>query len=60
MITQKASDRATEWYLTHQKHVNTIREETWNCYPPSQEDMNDPALWKPAHWNWFIDVYYNE
>jgi hypothetical protein len=54
------SDRAARWYLDHKKHVDRLIAAETNAYEPSDAtyhmggDAHDPALWKPAHWRWFI------
>jgi len=57
MLTQEQEKRALEWYGSHDFHVNHITKDTLDNFPPSDEDINDPALWKPEHWLWFRTNY---
>lgn len=45
---------AMQWSNEHDHHVQEIIKSTNNSYPPSKEDRNQPNLWKPEHWLWFI------
>ena len=54
-LTDKQINRALHWYATHVDHVNKLMLSTENTYPPSlNEDKEEPSLWKPEHWKWFI------
>ena len=44
------------WLKEHRKHVYNMVFNSEKEYPPSDnEDKNNPALWKPEHWKWFLN-----
>ena len=44
------------WYTGHSQHIMNITANTENFYPPSDEDKDDPKLWKPEHWKWYLET----
>lgn len=53
---------AVKWFREHETHVMkmVILEDPNIMYAPSEEDISQPSLWKPAHWKWFFtNVLYN-
>lgn len=51
-------DMAHDWYSNHKNHVNRLYYTCSNSYPPTLAyDKNNPSVWKPEHWKWFIDKY---
>lgn len=57
VLTNKQIESALYYYANHRNHVlNLINEaENKRVSPSENEDKNNPALWKPIHWNWFFD-----
>lgn len=51
---EKVKDKANEFYDKHTKHINKLVLSAEMGYPPSDEDFNNPMLWKPEHWFWFL------
>jgi len=48
-------ERAKQWRNAHCNHVAMmIGDGDDNVFPPSGADRANPALWKPAHWRWFV------
>lgn len=56
-LTKLQIDKAKIWLSDHRVHVlELIKHDGSFSYPPDDiEDMNNPALWKGAHWRWFIE-----
>lgn len=55
VLTQDQITKARIWWGEHKSHVWNITREIETTYPPTDlEDRNNPALWKPEHWGWFI------
>lgn len=49
---------AMEWYKDHKEHVDVIIKEGFHSFPPTEvDDKNDPRIWKPSHWRWFLENY---
>ncbi len=46
--------KAIKWADEHESHVNEMIKNANLSYPPSMEDKNQPNLWKPQHWYWFV------
>jgi hypothetical protein len=47
--------KATIWLKEHRKHVYNMVFNSRDEYPPTDnEDKNNPNLWKPEHWKWFL------
>jgi len=47
--------KATIWLEKHIKHIYNIELNSIDEYPPTDnEDKNNPKLWKPEHWKWFL------
>lgn len=55
-LTDEQVKAASAWYKSHSNHVrNIISDEViLHAYPPSEEDITNPSLWKPFHWIWFL------
>lgn len=48
--------RAAQWYQDHKTHVDELVKTVSIAYPPTDnEDKANPALWKAAHWKWFLE-----
>jgi hypothetical protein len=47
--------KAGEWKQQHEEHVNALVTSVTTGYQPSQEDQQEPNLWKPEHWKWFLE-----
>ena len=43
-----------KWYSEHKEHVDKLMSTAEYGYVPSDEDYNNPELWKPQHWNWYF------
>ena len=51
-------ESADMWYCLHKNHVNKLYYLADKSFPPTlTEDKNNPALWKAAHWKWYLDNY---
>ena len=46
--------RAFDWAGEHLIHIDLLISDLDSGYPPSEEDLGNPALWKPEHWFWFL------
>jgi len=44
------------WYTGHSQHIMNITSNTEYFYPPTDEDKNNPSLWKPEHWKWYLEA----
>lgn len=51
----KDLERAYDWYRDHMDHIENMTKNVKKKVKPSTEDMVNPALWKPIHWNWFFN-----
>jgi len=50
---------AQEYYQEHKYRIDGMLDETDIGFDVSEaEDKNDPRLWKPGHWLWFL--HYNK
>lgn len=47
--------KAGLWYKDHKAYVDRLLKSTHNLYPPTGSDLYEPALWKAAHWAWFLE-----
>lgn len=47
---------ANNWYAEHTEHVDKLVESTQVSFPPNEEDLNHPELWKPGSWRWFLGL----
>lgn len=54
-LTNQQIQKAKDWYLKHKTHVNIITNGVGKFPPTLHEDKNNPSIWKPEHWNWFLD-----
>lgn len=59
LLTEDQITRAKLWYQNHSNHVrNIITDELIvHPYPPSEEDVDQPNIWKPSHWIWFLQNF---
>ena len=49
-------EKAKKWYTEHKEHVDRLHNSTNYSYPPTESlDIDNPNLWKGAHWRWFLD-----
>ena len=49
---------AKDFMKRHLPHIFNLIKDLDKGYPPTlQEDKNNPNLWKPEHWFWFIQKY---
>ena len=48
---------AAKFYHRHKRHVNELMSDRVPSIAPSGSDLNHPELWKPIHWNWFMDHF---
>ena len=53
-FTEEQFNKAKEHYEDFTMLVNLRMSDTELAYQPSQEDKNEPLLWKPEHWKWFF------
>lgn len=56
-LTKKQRKRVIDYYMRHSEHVLELFYSAEGNYPPSEEDVNSPELWKPEHWKWYIINY---
>jgi hypothetical protein len=59
-MNKEQKEKATEWFRAHESHVMKLilsDDADRMSYPPTKEDISQPAVWKPAHWNWFLTNY---
>jgi len=59
LLTEDQITKAKLWYQNHSYHVrNIITDELIvHAYPPSEEDVDQPNIWKPSHWVWFLQNF---
>lgn len=58
MLNRNQIDNAVLWYSDHTNHIKSLIKDTKLSYSPSDnEDKNNPNLWKPQHWKWFVETY---
>ena len=51
-------DSADLWYCLHKNHVNKMYSNAKIGYAPTDAlDIENPNLWKPEHWKWYLDNY---
>lgn len=48
-------EKAKKWYLEHRDHVDKLMKEAGRAFPPSDEDLRHPELWKGGSWSWFLE-----
>ena len=54
-LTDIQEAKGLDWLKEHKDHVYRIVKETNACFPPCREDINQPNLWKPGSWRWFVN-----
>ena len=55
ILTHEQIKAGRAWYTKHTKHVaKLIKNEEIEAAPTLKADKQDPALWKPMHWKWFL------
>jgi len=55
ILSVRQIQNVLNYYDEHTDFVEKIIKETNKAYPPSEgEDKNNPSIWKPGHWNWFL------
>ena len=55
VLTREQADRVFLFYEKHKEHVNKLVCDTEKAYEPSEsEDKNNPMIWKPEYWKWFL------
>ena len=47
---------ANGWYAEHTDHIDNLVKNETNSFPPCEEDINHPELWKPGSWRWFLGL----
>lgn len=58
ILTQQEIENALSWYDKHRNHVNGMVNGVSKFPPSLSEDKRDCRLWKPQHWNWFLEYYH--
>lgn len=57
-LTEDQIKKGIDYYSSHKDHVKKLLK--WSegrSYPPTlSEDKNNPNLWKPGHWAWFMEL----
>lgn len=57
-LSDEQLEEARRFYDNHKNWIHKIMKEpdNENEYPPTEvEDKNDPRLWKPQYWKWFVN-----
>ena len=55
VLTKAQLLNAAKWYAEHQRHVLSVSRRYVGGFPPTDNlDKNQPELWKPQHWAWFL------
>lgn len=54
VMTKEQIEFAQDFLDDHKKHVLSITKDVNLATDVPTEDMSNPILWKPTHWNWFI------
>lgn len=58
VLTEEQEKQAQIFYIEHKEHIDKMVSATTASYAPSEaEDKNDPRIWKPEYWKWFL--WYN-
>lgn len=58
VVSGSCLKKADMWYCTHKNHVNKLYWQAHIGYAPTEPlDINNPELWKPEHWKWYLDNY---
>lgn len=58
VLTNEQIEKSLDWYKIHEQHVKTLCLNERNEFAPSlYEDKNNPNLWKPGHWKWFLKYF---
>ena len=58
VVSGSCLEKADMWYCTHKNHVNKLYWQAHIGYAPTEAlDINNPELWKPEHWKWYLDNY---
>ena len=57
ILTGRQMQEAEIWYYKHRNYVSSIVNDKSKFPPTDNEDKNEPSLWKPEHWNWFLEYY---
>jgi len=56
ILTEEQINKANNWNKNHYWQVDALINCTESQYPPStEEDKNNPILWKSEHWRWFLN-----
>ena len=57
-LSQDNYINAIAWYYKHKEYISNLLDDVNASYPPTDSlDINCPDLWKPAHWNWFLQEH---
>jgi len=54
LLSKSQYTKAFDWCGEHLIHVDRLISDLDSGYPPAEEDYNQPNLWKPEHWFWFL------
>ena len=58
IVSDSCLDSADLWYCLHKNHVNKMYSNAKIGYAPTETlDIENPNLWKPEHWKWYLDNY---
>lgn len=58
VLTSQQIIKAKEWYDLHKYHVLLMKSKVDKYFAPTDgEDKNNPNLWKPEHWLWFLKTH---
>jgi len=54
-LSEAEIEAAKAWAAEHYPHVQSLAQSADHAYAPTlPEDRRNPALWKAAHWRWFL------
>ena len=57
-LTERQIEKGKKILAERKTYVDTLLKEAIMEIPPTEvEDKNNPFLWKPNHWKWFLKTY---
>lgn len=55
VLSKEEQGLAMGYFAHHKEQIKNMMLETTEVSYPEPEDKNDPRLWLPTHWNWFLN-----
>lgn len=58
VLNERQKEKALLFYKHHKERIDTWVKTTSKSYEPSEpDDKEDPRIWKPEYWKWFLTNY---